>query len=82
MLLLTALSGLLVHIFRYLGFELTTHFAYTIHLAIAVPLLVIEIPFGKWSHLMYRPLAIYLQVIREKAKEVQQKKELVFEHGG
>ena len=47
MLLLTAVSGLAVHIFEYLGLELTTHFTYAIHLAIAVPMLIIEIPFGK-----------------------------------
>ena len=67
MLLLTAVSGLAVHVFRYLEFELTTHFMYAAHLAIAVPMLVIEIPFGKWSHMIYRPLAIYLQAVKDKA---------------
>jgi ferredoxin len=67
LLLLTALSGTAVHIFRYLGMELTTHYAYALHIIIAVPMLVIEIPFGKWSHMIYRPLAIYFQAVKERA---------------
>ena len=43
------------------------HFAYAIHLAIAVPLLVIEVPFGKLSHVIYRPLAIYFQAVSDRA---------------
>lgn len=66
-LLLTAISGIAVHIFRYAGLALTCHFAYAIHLAIAVPLLVIELPFGKLSHVIYRPLAIYFQAVSDRA---------------
>jgi hypothetical protein len=67
MLLLTALSGIAVHILRYLEFPLTCHYFYAIHLAIAVPLLVIELPFGKLSHVIYRPLALYFQAVKERA---------------
>jgi heterodisulfide reductase subunit C/quinone-modifying oxidoreductase subunit QmoC len=67
LLLLTALSGIAVHIFRYLDFPLTTHFTYAVHLAIAVPMLIVELPFGKLSHVMYRPLAIYFEAVRERA---------------
>ncbi len=31
-----------------------------VHLAIAVPMLVVEVPFGKWAHLLYSPLAMYV----------------------
>jgi len=68
LLLLTALSGIAVHIVRYMGLPLTTYCVYTAHLAIAVPMLVVEVPFGKWTHLMYRPLAIYLQTVRDSAE--------------
>lgn len=44
-----------------------TYVMYVIHLAVAVPMLVIEVPFGKWSHLFYRPLAVFLSTIKEKA---------------
>jgi len=67
LLLLTALSGILVHVLRYAGAELGAHYAYAAHLVIAVPMLVVEIPFGKWSHMIYRPLALYLEAVRERA---------------
>ncbi len=67
LLFLTAASGIVVHILRGLGFEMATHYSYAIHLAIAVPLLVVEMPFGRWSHMIYRPLALYFQAVKEKA---------------
>lgn len=67
MLLLTAVSGIMVHIFRYYEFAIATHFMYAIHLAIVVPTMVIEIPFGKASHMLYRPLAMYFEAIRTSA---------------
>ncbi len=67
MIFLVALSGIGVHVFRYLEFPLTAHFAYAVHLAIAVPLVLVELPFGKWSHVVYRPLALYFQAVRERA---------------
>jgi hypothetical protein len=30
-------------------------------------MLVVEVPFGKWAHLFYRPLAIYLAAVRGRA---------------
>jgi len=69
--LLTTITGILVHIFRYVGLPLATYYTYVIHLAILVPMLVLEVPFGKWSHLAYRPVAIYLQAVKERAKVMQ-----------
>jgi hypothetical protein len=69
LLLATAVSGIAVHIFRYLGLELATHYAYAIHMMIAVPMLVIEMPFGKWTHMIYRPLAMYFQSLKEKTQQ-------------
>jgi hypothetical protein len=80
LLLLTALSGIAVHIFRYMELELTTHFVYALHIAIAVPMLIIEIPFGKMSHMIYRPLAIYFLSVKEKAIQIQTNKGLVVEN--
>ena len=37
-----------------------TYYTYVVHRAILVPMLVVEVPFSKWSHLAYRPLAVYL----------------------
>ncbi len=65
LLLATTVSGIAVHIFRYSGLELATHYAYAIHLVIAVPMLVVEMPFGKWTHMIYRPMAMYFQSVKE-----------------
>jgi len=73
LLLLTTISGLLVNIFRYMGLPMATYYTYVIHLAILTPMLVLEVPFGKWSHLAYRPFAIYFETIKEKAKEINEK---------
>jgi ferredoxin len=69
LLLLTTATGILVHTFRYLDLPLPTYYMYTIHLVILTPMLVLEVPFGKWSHLAYRPFAIYFQAVKAKALE-------------
>jgi heterodisulfide reductase subunit C len=68
LLLLTTVTGILVHIFRYVGLPLATYYTYVVHLAILTPMLVLEVPFGKWSHLAYRPFAVYFQAIKENAQ--------------
>jgi len=30
-------------------------------------MLVLEVPFAKWAHLLYRPLALYLMRVKERA---------------
>lgn len=63
LLFLTALSGILLHVFRLSNWPMATYVTYTVHLAIAVPMLMVEVPFGKWAHLLYRPLAIYVAAV-------------------
>lgn len=63
----TAFTGILVHLFRLAGWPRTTYAAYALHLGIAVGMLVIMLPFGKLSHLFYRPLAIYFTAVRRRA---------------
>jgi quinone-modifying oxidoreductase subunit QmoC len=70
LLFLSALSGILLHIFRVSDLPMATYYTYMIHLAIVVPMLVVEVPFGKWSHLLYRPLAIYVAAVKSKAKQI------------
>lgn len=67
MLILTAVSGMAVHVLRYAGFALSTHYCYAVHLMVAVPLLVVELPFGKSSHMLYRPLALYFDAVKKRA---------------
>jgi len=63
----TVISGLAAHIFRYAGFALTCHYLYALHIVIATPMLLVEMSFGKWSHMVYRPLALYFLAVRERA---------------
>jgi hypothetical protein len=32
---------------------------------IVVPFLILEVPFAKWSHLAYRPFALYFARLKE-----------------
>ena len=49
------LSGLAAHVLRYCGFGLSCHYAYALHVIIATSLLLIEMSFGKWSHMVIVP---------------------------
>jgi ferredoxin len=64
---LTTFSGILIHATRLLEMPLTTYYLYVIHLMIAVPMLVIEVPFAKWTHQLYRPLILYLMKVKASA---------------
>jgi hypothetical protein len=72
LLFFVALTGILTHSFRYLGLPLATYYIYIVHLAFTAPMLILEVPFGKWAHLYYRPLAFYFQEVRAKAEEQAQ----------
>ena len=67
LIVLTALTGLTAHVLRYAGFALGCHYAYALHVIIATPMLVIEMSFGKWAHMVYRPLALYFLAARDRA---------------
>ena len=69
LLLIVTLTGILQHAFRYWGLPLATCYTYVVHLAFTAPMLILEVPFGKWAHLYYRPLAVYFQAVKAKAKE-------------
>ncbi len=64
---LTTFTGILIHFTRLLEMPLTTYYLYVIHLMIAVPMLVIEVPFAKWTHQLYRPLVLYLMKVKQRA---------------
>lgn len=69
---LTAFSGILIHFGRLLGLPLTTYVLYTVHMMIAVPMLVVEVPFAKWTHQLYRPLVLYLLNVKARAARAAQ----------
>jgi len=68
---LTTLTGILIHFSRILDLPLTTYIIYVVHLMVAVPMLVLEVPFAKWAHLAYRPVVLYLIKVKEKYYERQ-----------
>ncbi len=67
MLTLTALTGILIHIFRINGMPLATFITYIAHMAVLVPMILVEVPFSKWSHLAYRPFAVYFSQLKKYA---------------
>ncbi|RLD33347.1 MAG: hypothetical protein DRI83_09545 [Bacteroidetes bacterium] len=64
---LTTISGILVHFFRIYGLPFSTYYMYVFHLMVLFPMLMIEVPFSKWSHLAYRPFAIYFDKVKRAA---------------
>ncbi len=69
---LTTLTGILIHFSRLLDWAMPTYVLYVIHLMVAIPMLVLEVPFAKWAHLAYRPIVIYLTKVKERyAREEQ-----------
>lgn len=71
LLFLTALTGILLHVFRIYGMPQLTYITYLIHLMVLVPMLTIEVPFSKWSHMIYRPFALYFAHLKKMAIKKQ-----------
>lgn len=63
---LTTLTGIFIHFTRLLDWPAPTYFLYVIHMMVAVPMLVLEVPFAKWAHLAYRPVVIFLLKVKER----------------
>ncbi|MFC2063487.1 4Fe-4S dicluster domain-containing protein [Chloroflexota bacterium] len=72
LLLVVTLTGIMQHAFRYWELPLATYYTYVVHLAFTAPMLILEVPFGKWAHLYYRPLAVYFRAVKEKARAHEQ----------
>ena len=73
LLFLTTITGILVHIFRIYGLPYPTYYMYVIHLMVLFPMLMIEVPFSKWSHLAYRPFGIYFANVINAAQQNSKK---------
>jgi quinone-modifying oxidoreductase subunit QmoC len=69
---LTTLSGIFMHFTRLLDWPMTTYVLYVVHMIVAVPMLVLEVPFSKWAHLAYRPVVIFLMRVKERYLHEQQ----------
>lgn len=67
LLLFVVATGVIQHALHRSGFLPAANLLYVAHLMGAVPMLAIEVPFSKWAHLAYRPLAMYLAAIEADA---------------
>jgi ferredoxin len=67
MLFLVTSTGILLHILHRAGLDVAANVTYVVHMMLVVPMLTLEVPFGKWSHLAYRPLAAYFAEVRRDA---------------
>ena len=68
---LTTLTGILIHFTRLLDWPMPTYVLYVVHLMIAVPMLVLEVPFAKWAHLAFRPVVVFLTAVKEEYMKEQ-----------
>ncbi|MCK9463673.1 MAG: 4Fe-4S dicluster domain-containing protein [Proteobacteria bacterium] len=63
LLLYVATTGVLQHVLHRTGQEMAANIVYVVHMAGVVPMLVLEVPFSKWSHLAYRPLGMFFSIL-------------------
>jgi len=68
LLLFVSITGIAQHLLHRAGMPMAANITYVIHLMGVVPMLVLEVPFSKWSHLAYRPLAIYFSQLQLAAR--------------
>lgn len=72
-----ALTGILQHAaFRWFGSDLAANVAYLAHMMLVVPLLTVQLPFGKLSHLAFRPLGMFLAAVHTEALAKKQAAEI------
>jgi quinone-modifying oxidoreductase subunit QmoC len=69
-LLVGSITGIFVHIFRYMLLPWPTYIIYTVHVMAMVAMLDTEVGIGKWTHLVYRPLALSLEAMKQKSHEL------------
>jgi len=69
-LLIGAITGILVHIFRYALLPWPTYAMYTVHVMAMVAMIDTEVGIGKWTHLIYRPLALSIEAMRKAYQEM------------
>ena len=67
LLVMVATTGIVQHVLHRAGFDMAANIAYVVHLDGVVPMLALEVPFSKWSHLAYRPLAMYFAEVQAEA---------------
>jgi quinone-modifying oxidoreductase subunit QmoC len=67
LLVFVAFTGILQFVLHRAGLGMAANVTYVVHLMGVVPMLGLEVPFSKWSHLAYRPLGMYFSLVRAEA---------------
>ena len=67
MLIYLTVTGIVQHILHRAGLPMAANIAYIVHMMGVVSFEVTQVPFGKWSHLAYRPLAMYYAKLQKEA---------------
>lgn len=62
-----AATGVAQHVLHRMGLPMAANILYLVHMMGVVPMLVLEVPFSKWAHLAYRPLAMYFSELQAEA---------------
>jgi len=65
LLVVLVVTGIVQHAVHRLGYETAANVAYVVHLSIVVTWFS-RYPFTKWSHIIYRPLAMYFAEVRRE----------------
>ena len=68
LLAVVATTGVAQHVLHRTGHAEAANIIYVVHLSFVVPMLLLEVPFGKWSHMIYRPLAVFFDGVRRDAR--------------
>jgi ferredoxin len=61
-------TGVVQHLLHRAGLPAAANVAYLIHLMGVASFEITQVPFGKWSHLAYRPLAMYFAAVQAAAR--------------
>lgn len=72
LLFIIVITGIFQHILHRIGLLEWANVIYVIHLMAVVPWLL-RMPFSKWAHIIYRPLAMYFAAIQKAAYAQQEK---------
>jgi nitrate reductase gamma subunit len=70
LLIVVAATGIVQFTLHRLGLGTAANINYVIHMMAVVPMLLLEVPFSKWSHMAYRPLAMYFSTLRKQMEPV------------
>lgn len=64
---LVAVTGILVHVLRYMELPWPVYIMYALHLMATAVMLSTEVGIAKWSHIFYRPLGSFLEGVKTRA---------------